>query len=132
MGSSICALFGSQLDFTGRSTLLQERSSVRMWSPARHLVVPFLYCPMAPEQPIHFGAGIQLAKDLDSAGPHTPVLLRGCPEARADLGRACQGEGACGNRGLRVLSVCQLMKGTSQPTFFNFLKLPEGLVLHWG
>ena len=57
MGFTICAVFGSMPDLTGRSTLLWERSSVRIWSPTRHLIIPFLHRPVASAKSICIDAG---------------------------------------------------------------------------
>ena len=56
-GSTICALFGSLPDLTGCSTLLQERSPVRMRSPTRHFIVPFPHCPMVSAKSTNIDAG---------------------------------------------------------------------------
>ena len=57
VGFTICALSGSMPGPSGRSTLQKERFSVRMRSPARHLVVPFLHCPLASAKSICIDAG---------------------------------------------------------------------------
>ena len=57
MGFTICTLFGSMPDLTRLSALLKERSSVRMRSPARHLVVPSLHCHVASAKSIYIDAG---------------------------------------------------------------------------
>ena len=56
MSFTICALISSTSDLTGRSTLLQERSLARMLSPTRHLIVPFLHCPVVSAKSIYFDA----------------------------------------------------------------------------
>ena len=74
------------LTYTGRSTLLWERFSVRMRSPTRHLVVPVLHCPVASAKSIYIDAGtanqrsrFDLPQDdadqvryMLTSGPHVP------------------------------------------------------------
>ena len=67
VGYAICALSGSMPDLTRLSASLQGGFSVRLRSPARHLVVPLLYRPVVWARSQSTVTQVQQTNDIDVA-----------------------------------------------------------------